>query len=222
MSTTFFAYLEAQNPEAPSGWTCITHQDSFDGINFDNKELLPDITYSIPINDFRRLIRHLGYINDLKASQLSSKLHVEYEDLSKSATGKPNNLHIYSISYYDLVKNYNQLVMGKQIADHTSNLNQQVFQIMEQAVIDRNAQMVNDMQKLLQKSMRALPQDQSAEEKQLLDYLTVIIRRLANSYYFQLNIAGDQYQLAPDQKHLIEVANEDMAKKVRLVSWMDN
>ena len=54
------------------------------------------------------------------------------------------------------------------------------------------------------------------------DDLTVIIRRLANSYYFQLNIAGDQYQLAPDQKHLIEVANENMAKKVRLVSWMDN
>lgn len=179
MSTTFFAYLEAYNPEPPTNWTCITHHDSYDGYSFKNKELLPDITYPLPKSDLQYMIRHyMNGVKSLKSNELSKTLHIEYQNLSKDVTGKPNSLHIYSVSLDNLVDNYNQLVNKKHIT----------------------------------------PLDST--EEQLLNWLTDIIRKLTNSYYYQLNIAGDPLLLNPDQEHELEL-NDNTAENIRLTGWMD-
>lgn len=171
MSTALFGYLEAQNPTSPTSWTCITHQDQFDGVSFKNRELLPDITYPIDTTNFKSLTKPIKTLQKLSADQLSPKLQTEYHNLSKDVTGDPNRLTIYSLNLSDLINTYNQLI------------------------------------------------DQPNIHQKLFTYITSLIRKLANSYYFQINVAGDPFLLNPDQQHKIELHNP---VPIRLVAWLDN
>lgn len=111
MSVTLFGYLEARAQDPQSSWRCISHSDSFNGIDFDSTELNPDICYPLPQSDFQKIVHSLSDVIRLKSSDLSSKLRREYQALSYDVTGnRTNGLQIYSITFGDFCKNYNQLV----------------------------------------------------------------------------------------------------------------
>lgn len=57
-------------------------------------------------------------------------------------------------------------------------------------------------------------------DHQLLCLLTSLIRKLANSYYYQLDVSGDPYLLNPDQTHEIRLSGL-VKNRVRLVTWLD-
>lgn len=180
MSVPLFAYLEAQDTQAQHAWHCITHQDVFDGFDFNNQELLPDITYPINEPTFKQFTHDFISLHIIDAKDLSPTLYSEYQELSNQVTGKDNGLTIYTITIGNLIDSYNCLI---NLANHASGQARQSYQ-------------------------------------KRISLLAAGIRRLANSYYYQLDVAGSPYLLNPDGHHAIQISRL-IADRVRVVLWFD-
>lgn len=180
MSVSMFAYLEASDTQAQPAWHCITHQDSFDGFDFNNHELLPDITYPINPQTFKQITQAFTGLHPIPANELSPTLYAEYQNLSNQVTGSDNGLTIYTITIGDLINSYNHLI---KLVNQTNGQAKQSYQT--SLTLTANS-----------------------------------IRRLTNSYYYQLDITGDPYLLNPDGHHPIQISRL-IADRVRVVLWFD-
>lgn len=180
MSVSMFAYLEASDTQAKPAWHCITHQDSFDGFDFNNHELLPDITYPINPQTFKQITQAFIGLHTIPANALSPTLYNEYQNLSNQVTGSDNGLTIYAITIGDLIKSYNLLIT---LVNQTNGQAKQAYQTS-------------------------------------LTLTAKSIRRLTNSYYYQLDITGDPYLLNPDGHHPLQISRL-IADRVRVGLWFD-